>query len=180
MKKKLTQEQREARRIYDAEYRKRNKEAISLKKAKYYAKNKEKFILYEKKRYQSKIKDYWSVYILPKANYVGITRNIDTRMIKHKSVGRDTSDYRILHEIYNEEDARRMEDMYHRINFEGGNGRRDIRDRKSKGYYEVMVKDGNQTLYASTKTLEDAYQCRTEFYNQDKNLWAPKFEIDRL
>lgn len=167
MKKKLTQEQR--------------KEAVRIYNAKYYQKNKEKMNLQIKKQYQSKIKDYWSVYILPKENYVGITRNIDTRMIQHKWLGRDTSDYRILHEIGNEEDAKRQEDLYHRIGFEGGNGRRGIQDKtSSRGYYEVVVKDDDQTLYAYTKSLEDAYQCRTEFYNQDKNLWTPKFEIDRL
>jgi hypothetical protein len=162
-RKKLTPEQRsEAKRIYNAEYYEKNKEVI-------------------KKQHQSKTKDYWSVYILPKENYVGITRNFDARISKHKSLGRDITGYRILHEIENEEDARRMEDMYHRINFEGGNGRRGILDKtSSKGYYEVIVKDDDQTLYATTKTLEDAYQCRTEFYGQDKNLWKPRYEVDRL
>jgi hypothetical protein len=174
-KNKLTPEQRsEAIRIRNAEYYQKNKEARRIRNAEYYEKNKEVV----KKQYQSKTKDYWSVYILPKANYVGITRNIYKRMSTHKALGRDITDYRILHEIENEEDARRQEDLYHRIGFEGGNGRRGIN--KNKNVFEVRVKDDNQTLYAITETLEDAYQCRTEFYNQDKNLWTPKFEIDRL
>ena len=156
MKKKRTPEQIEAKRIYDA---KRYKEI-------------------NKQKYQDKVKDYWSVYILPKANYVGITRNIDSRMVKHRVDGRDTSDYRILHEIDNEEDARRQEDLYHRIGFEGGNGRRDITE--VKGVYRVGVKCDDTMIYDYTETLEDAYQCRTERYNPHKDLWVPKFEIDRL
>ena len=175
--KKLTPEQRsESKRIYNAEYRKKNKDKIKINNAEYYEKNKEA----RKKQHQSKIKDHYMVYILPKANYVGITRNFEHRLIDHKSLGRDVTDARILHEIENEEDARRMEDMYHAINFEGGNGRRGITENKSKNHYRVRVKDDGQLLQADTKTLEDAYQCRTEFYNQDKDLWKPRYEVDRL
>jgi hypothetical protein len=189
-RKNLSEEEKEKRRyqkrIYDRKYRMENKRIITpeerelkrLYNKEYSKKNKEVKSVYNKKYRESKSTDYWVVYLLPKANYVGVSRNYESRLLKHKSYGRDISEARILHEIYNEEDARRQEDLYHRLGFSGGNGRRGIYP--SKGSYETRINHNGIVLNAYTKSLEDAFECRTQFYNQDKDLWAPKFEIDRL
>ena len=206
-KKKRTQEQIEARRIYMVEYRKKNKDKLKIYSAEYHKKNKEAKRIYDaerkknrtpeqkeafrirnneqKRKSRAKFKTpYWVVYILPKENYVGMTQNFNDRLIGHKSVGRDITDARILHEIETEEMARRQENLYHNIGFEGGKGLRYIRKGRSGYEVRVRVKSEGLDLRASSLTLEEAHQCRYEFYNRDNNInydkTLNKFEIDRL
>jgi hypothetical protein len=173
MKKKLTQEQKEARRIYYKNLPAEQKEARRIRNTEL------------RRESRARLKTpYWVVYILPKANYVGITQNFNCRLIDHKSVGRDTTGVRILHEIETEEMARRQENLYHNIGFEGGKGLRFIRKGKSGYEVRVRVKSEGVDLKAYNLTLEEAYQCRYEFYNRDNNIsydkTLNKFEVDRL
>ena len=92
-------------------------------------KNKEKLKEYNKAYYQktkANRKKYYtdghySVYLLPNENYVGQTQGIKYRMYRHKSLGTDTSDYKILHTFSTREEALAKEKEYHDKGYRGYN-----------------------------------------------------------
>jgi hypothetical protein len=62
----------------------------------------------------------WKVYILPNAkNYVGYTKAVLPRMYRHKQIGNDTSDYRVLMECNTESDAKELESLLHNMGYPG-------------------------------------------------------------
>lgn len=76
----------------------------------------------EKEKLRNKIR--WSnkihnVYLLVKENYVGTTKNIQTRMSHHRSNGKDTLDYRILYSSENRKDCLELEELLHEIGYKG-------------------------------------------------------------
>jgi len=91
---------------YDKHYRLNNKE--SLKE-------------YTKQWSLAKKDGYHSVYLLPKHNYVGITENLYIRMSHHRSLGRDTTGYRILETFQDRELGLELEELLHDIGYEGRN-----------------------------------------------------------
>jgi len=108
----------------------------------YYLKNKEKWEgIYEtqkesqkeyKKKYAKEnrqlLKGYgiqwrkdghYSVYLLPKENYVGMTEQIKARMHNHKYYGNDTTDYKVLHTFNSKKEALKKEAEYHEMGYKG-------------------------------------------------------------
>jgi hypothetical protein len=62
----------------------------------------------------------WKVYMLPNFDYyVGQTKAIKPRMYSHKQLGRDCTDYIILHVCDTLEDAIAYEKIYHQLGFPG-------------------------------------------------------------
>lgn len=156
----------------------KTKKELKIYDAKRYKANKEKRDAQIKANYKSHEPPYYVIYLLPKNGYVGVTKNPKKRIRNHKALGRDITDWRVLHRIEDREMAYRQEDFYHNIGFEGGSGRRNIIKIKND-YYQVKVKDGDYNLYAHVKSMEDAYECRKQFYNKDLNLWGIN-GVDRL
>jgi predicted GIY-YIG superfamily endonuclease len=63
---------------------------------------------------------YYTVYLLPREWYVGMTGNIKERLITHKnSLGKNTSHWTELAEVYTKEEALEIEAHYHSIGYKG-------------------------------------------------------------
>jgi len=73
-----------------------------------------------KKYRASKYSKDWSVYILPKENYAGMTQSVFFRMHHHKSKGKDITGYRVIEKTKTKAQARELEDLLHDIGYKGG------------------------------------------------------------
>ena len=62
---------------------------------------------------------YYSVYLLPNENYVGQTKGVKKRISQHKTDGKDTSDYKILHTFETRKEAIAKEAEYHSNGYNG-------------------------------------------------------------
>tara|TARA_R110000787_G_scaffold81511_2_gene176707 strand:- start:1016 stop:1435 length:420 start_codon:yes stop_codon:yes gene_type:complete len=135
MKKKITEEEKEKRRAYYHA----NKEALKIKMKAYYDTNKEDILIKQKvyhkankdKRkayYESKKLTHHVVYCLPKYNkhgyikYAGVTDNPYHRMHTHKSEGKNTDEWFVLHECDTREEAEKIEAEYHEKGYAGKRG----------------------------------------------------------
>ena len=85
---------------------------------KHYSDNKEIYRKNVERRYKKAIHDN-VVYLLEDENYVGVTQNIEWRMSQHRSKGKSTNNYRILHSTPNREDALELEELLHDMGYEG-------------------------------------------------------------
>ena len=74
-----------------------------------------------KKWQQSKAEEYpgYAVYILPKEHYVGMTKNVYNRMIKHKHKGKNIDDWRLIKCFQNPVEAHLLETKFHLMGFNG-------------------------------------------------------------
>ena len=99
-------------------YRNECKECVSIRNKNYrkIPKNIEKEKLRNKIRWSGKIHN---VYLLPIENYVGTTKNIETRMSHHRGNGKDTTGYRILYSSDNRTDCLELEELLHKIGYKG-------------------------------------------------------------
>jgi len=77
---------------------------------------------YQKKQLKKYTLDYWVVYLLPKENYIGVTNNIYYRMANHKTSGKNTSNYKILHKYKLKDKALIKEEEYHNNGYDGRYG----------------------------------------------------------
>ena len=94
-------------REYSRNYYKANKKQLYSKLVKY-TKNKQEGV--------------YSVYLLPVSNYVGMTKNVFQRMCFHRNAQkRDTSNYIIIAQFKDKEDALNLEREYHNKGFAGVN-----------------------------------------------------------
>ena len=76
---------------------------------------------YDKERLQSQKDGLFRVYMLT-SGYVGQTADIYNRMNVHRNNSkRDTSNYIVLHECDTREDAKRLEAIWHSLDFKGYN-----------------------------------------------------------
>tara|TARA_R110002124_G_scaffold203819_1_gene370234 strand:- start:233 stop:589 length:357 start_codon:yes stop_codon:yes gene_type:complete len=112
----------EKKRLYDKAYREANRD----KQLAYRLANKEKAAAYDKihnKIYREAQKDgLFTVYCLPKENYVGITDNLHRRLINHKSnSNRNTTDAYILGKYATRKEALTIEASYHAKGYLGRN-----------------------------------------------------------
>ena len=108
---------------YNAYRRTRKKEYIHHSRK--YAKNNRELLNQKRKERYYKLKDgKWRVYMLPNAyNYVGYTGiALHERMNRHRYVGNDTTDYRVLMECDTEEDAVELESLLHDMGYPGKYG----------------------------------------------------------
>jgi len=120
--KKYRQDNKENIKANRKKYYKVNKEKIKANTKKYYQANKEKMIGHSMDSYRKQKTDYTIVYLLPKENYVGITNALNYRMSRHRGLGRDTSDYRILAKVDNRKDALELEALIHQEGYNGAKG----------------------------------------------------------
>ena len=98
------------------EWYKENKETKREKINEWFEENEEK----RNKWLEERSNDgHYSVYLLPKENYVGQTKQIRRRLVSHKWLGRDISDYKILHTFSTREEALEKEAEYHSKGYEG-------------------------------------------------------------
>ncbi len=96
----------------------RSKIPVEVKKAtakKEYSANKHKW----KERYESTKDGNTHVYILPKANYAGITYSTVNRKAMHKHVGRYVDDMRVIYSTPDRDEALELEELLHDIGYEG-------------------------------------------------------------
>lgn len=61
----------------------------------------------------------FSVYMLPKEHYVGMTRNVTKRMQKHRKRGRDTEGNKVLFTTKKAKLAHIVESFYHLVGYNG-------------------------------------------------------------
>tara|TARA_R110002050_G_C8823775_1_gene504619 strand:+ start:116 stop:610 length:495 start_codon:yes stop_codon:yes gene_type:complete len=113
-------------------YKSNNKEKISKRMKVYYQDNKDG-IRSKQKIYDSSHYDAHKlsggvhiVYCLPNEDipYCGMTSNPKYRMRKHRSIGRDTSDWFILQHCSSEKEAREIEANYHKQGYSGRQGKK--------------------------------------------------------
>jgi len=109
----------------------KNREKLKENSKQYYHANKERYKELNKNWQETNrehIREYnkqwrhdehYSVYLLPKENYVGQTKQIKKRMYDHKHNGKDTSDYKILHTFTTREEALAKEAEYHKAGYNG-------------------------------------------------------------
>jgi len=148
-KKMLTEEQKAYQKIYQAEYRLKNKAKLDIYKAKWHLENKEE----QKRQMQEWNKEnpgyispceienpdyhkewlsqhdlgYWVVYLIHNFDglgniYCGQTKNIYNRMATHKSQGRLNSDkYELIKQCETIEDALEFEAYMHEQGYHGYN-----------------------------------------------------------
>tara|TARA_B110000977_G_scaffold173293_1_gene226355 strand:- start:164 stop:625 length:462 start_codon:yes stop_codon:yes gene_type:complete len=114
---------KEDEREYQKKYRIDNKEKIANYNKAWRASNKDKVIA-DKKVWKDSHKDgLYTVYLLSKENYVGMTTNLYMRLARHKSEhSRDVSDVKILGKYNTRDEARAVEDRYHDNGFKGAYG----------------------------------------------------------
>ena len=84
-----------------------------------YLDNIESYKQYNKQYRLSKNDGFYSVYLIPSDNYVGVTESLYKRMAQHKSIGRDITDYRILAQFNNREEALEVEELIHDLGYNG-------------------------------------------------------------
>ena len=101
---------------YNKQWREKNRE-----KACEYLKNWRKLNKERIKKYNKEVVEdgHYSVYLLPNENYVGQTKKIKVTISQHKNLGRDTSNYKILHTFATREEALAKEKEYHDKGYNG-------------------------------------------------------------
>tara|TARA_R110002153_G_scaffold21076_1_gene70836 strand:- start:212 stop:520 length:309 start_codon:yes stop_codon:yes gene_type:complete len=83
-------------------------------------KNKEERRAYNKAYRESKMDGLYTVYLLPKENYVGMTTNLTFRLYDHtKKHNRNVEDVKILGKYKTRKQARAIEDSYHNKGYLG-------------------------------------------------------------
>ena len=122
----------------------------------------------ERKKYNKQYKEksklpFWIIYCLPNEDipYAGMTQSPTYRMHAHKGKGRDTEDWFILDICMTEDEARRVEDLYHD---QGYDGMGPSRSRKDKGKGSVCFVNYKQAFVANINV--DGKQVRIK---QSKN-----------
>lgn len=114
----FTEEQKANKRAYDKIYRAKNKEKIKA----YRELNKEAIKSQVLAKYNSrKLQGLYVVYCLPNTDiaYAGVTSQPITRMKRHRTAGRNTSDWFILQVCKTKAEALEVEAMYHELGYDG-------------------------------------------------------------
>ena len=78
--------------------------------------------LEQTKAYQKmKAEEYpgYSVYYIPEEHYVGMSKNVYSRMNKHKHLGKIIDDYEVLQSFENPIEAHLMETRLHLMGYNG-------------------------------------------------------------
>jgi len=110
---------REEKKEYNRKWREANREYANLHNEQYRKDNKEKLAALNKSNYESKKDGLFTVYLLPKENYVGQTTSLYSRTINHKRIGRDVSDVQIIGKYKTIEEAKTVESYYHQMGYKG-------------------------------------------------------------
>tara|TARA_R110000737_G_scaffold304590_1_gene311952 strand:- start:57 stop:413 length:357 start_codon:yes stop_codon:yes gene_type:complete len=105
---------KEERKEYNRKYREKNKERLDAYNKAWNLNNKEKKATQNKALAESKKDGLFTVYLLPKENYVGQTSSLYARLITQKrNQGRDVSNVQILGKYKTREEAKAVEAEYH-------------------------------------------------------------------
>lgn len=125
---------KEEQRLYEKKWRQENKEKKSASDKAYYQANKEKIKAYHKefniinrkrlaekaKIYAESFKDgFYTVYYLPKENYIGITSQLKQRLTSHKCKGKDVLDVEIINKYKTKREALDVEAAFHNAGYLG-------------------------------------------------------------
>jgi hypothetical protein len=102
-------------------WRKANKDKVRASKEEWIKENWDKILKYNRKEKSKHIDNHYSVYLLPNENYVGQSNQLRARMYNHKALGRDVSDYVVLHTFETREEAKKKEAEYHAMGYTGFN-----------------------------------------------------------
>ena len=107
---------------YQKKYYQANKERIDSYRKAWDKDNEDKVSAYRKTEDETHKDGLYTVYLLPKENYVGVTSSLTYRLRHHKSNGKDVSDAKILGKYHTKDEARRIEDGFHNNGFKGAYG----------------------------------------------------------
>jgi len=114
---------KEDERAYRRKHYLDNKEKVLAQNKAWKIANKDKVSEQGKALYNSTKDGLYTVYLLPKENYVGMTTNLYKRISYHKnSNNRDTTGVQILGKYHTKDEARRIEDGFHNNGFKGAYG----------------------------------------------------------
>ena len=103
-------------------YREVNKEEIRVKAQAYYKANKEKIDAYNNSKRISTADGLYTVYYLPKENYVGMTSNLSWRLRGHKNRNnRKVEDVEIFGKYETKREALDAERELHSLGYAGAN-----------------------------------------------------------
>ena len=113
----------EDRKASNRKYYLANKEKIAAKNNEYYLANKEK-IADDQRRWRESRKDgLFTVYLLPKEDYVGMTTSLQKRLTNHRTNHkRDITDAKVLGNYATKREALDVEASYHAKGFKGITG----------------------------------------------------------
>jgi len=100
----------------------KNKEDQKAWQKNWYQANKKEIAAKDKARYESKRDGLYTVYLLTKEGYVGMTSHLNSRIQNHRKDGRDISDVQIIGKYHTKDEALRIEARYHNEGFKGAWG----------------------------------------------------------
>mgnify|MGYP006160765243 CR=1 FL=1 len=116
---------KEERKEYNKKYRLANKEKYAAHARAYYHANKHKSkssILYQRYYMNSKRDGFYTVYYLPKENYVGVTTNLYSRLSSHRNeYKRNVEGVEIFGKYKNKREALDTECELHSLGYAGAN-----------------------------------------------------------
>ena len=108
---------------YQKKWYQDNKEKQKEYDQEYYNDNKEEVAAQQKLSKDSHKDGLYTVYLLPKENYVGMTTNLHIRIRDHRTKhNRDTTDVQIIGKYHTKDEAVRIEASYHNEGFKGAWG----------------------------------------------------------
>lgn len=118
--------QQKRKKEYDRAYYRANKEIIDARAKKRYQANREELIEKQLIRHRAQNLHCTIVYVIPNYDglgndYVGITKNLNNRLAKHRSLGKLNVDkWDILDVEYDRAKARELEREFHLNGYHGG------------------------------------------------------------
>ena len=113
---------KEERRVYAKAWYLANKEKQTAYSKAYNAANSEKRAVQKKAWMNNKKDGFYSVYLLPKENYVGQTNNFYRRLSEHRHrCDRDVTDAEVLGKYATKKEALAVEASYHAKGYLGRN-----------------------------------------------------------
>lgn len=121
-----TTEKKEKRKAYESSYYKANRETILAQAKVRYQNNREAIIEKQLARHRRQNLPCTIVYVIPNYDglgndYVGITKNLNNRLSKHKHLGKLNVDkWDILDIEYDRAKARELERKFHTEGYHGG------------------------------------------------------------
>ncbi len=114
---KTEEEKKEAARLRSKAWRLANKEKHAAYQRKYRGDNKDNAAAYR----ESKKDGLFTVYLLPKENYVGQTECLSRRLQRHRYKNRNTTDAKVLGKYKTREEALAIGSSYHAKGYNGLN-----------------------------------------------------------
>mgnify|MGYP003650721461 CR=1 FL=1 len=121
-----TTEKKQSRKAYQSDYYKANKVRLKAQAQERYQNNREEMIAKQLDRHRRQNLPCTIVYVIPNYDglgndYVGITKNLNNRLAKHKHLGKLNVDkWDILDIEYDRAKARELEKRFHTKGYHGG------------------------------------------------------------